>query len=72
MIKKIALGLAILVCLAVPSAQTTNARDAGNAITNECVRWTWSGDVYSRKVTCLEWRKKDCSNRLQKEICKRE
>lgn len=24
----------------------------------ECVRWAWSGDVYSRKVVCLEWRKK--------------
>ena len=72
MIKKIALGLAILVCLVVPSAQTTHARDSGNTITNECVRWTWSGDVYSRKVTYLEWRKKDCSNRLHKEICKRE
>ena len=59
MIKKIALGLAILVCLVVPSAQTTHVRDSGNAITNECVRWTWSGDVYSRRVVCLEWRKKD-------------
>ena len=25
----------------------------------ECVRWTWTGDVYSRKVTCLEWRDRD-------------
>ena len=25
----------------------------------ECVRWTWSGDVYNRKVVCLEWRDKD-------------
>ena len=25
----------------------------------ECVRWRWSGDVYSRKVVCLEWRKTD-------------
>lgn len=24
----------------------------------ECVRWAWSGDVYNRKVVCLEWRKK--------------
>lgn len=24
----------------------------------ECIRWTWTGDVYSRKVVCLEWRKK--------------
>jgi hypothetical protein len=25
----------------------------------ECVRWTWSGDVYNRKVVCLEWREKE-------------
>lgn len=25
----------------------------------ECVRWTWTGDVYNRKVICLEWRKKE-------------
>ena len=25
----------------------------------ECVRWTWSGDVYNRKVICLEWREKE-------------
>ena len=24
----------------------------------ECVRWTWTGDVYNRKVVCLEWRKR--------------
>lgn len=22
-----------------------------------CIRWTWTGDVYNRKVVCLEWRK---------------
>ena len=59
MIKRIALGLASLACLAVPSAQTTNANVSRNVPTNECVKWTWSGDVYSRKVTCLEWRKKE-------------
>ena len=25
----------------------------------ECVRWTWTGDVYNRVVTCLEWRDRD-------------
>lgn len=25
----------------------------------ECIRWTWNGDVYNRKVICLEWRKKE-------------
>jgi len=22
-----------------------------------CVRWAWTGDVYNRKVVCLEWQK---------------
>ena len=25
----------------------------------ECVRWTWTGDVYERRVICLEWRKRE-------------
>ena len=25
----------------------------------ECVRWSWTGDVYNRKVVCLEWRDRD-------------
>jgi len=37
-----------------------------------CVKWTWRGDVYERKVYCLEWVKKDCSKRLYKEICSKE
>ena len=23
----------------------------------KCVRWSWTGDVYDRKVVCLEWKK---------------
>lgn len=23
----------------------------------QCLRWTWSGDVYNRTVWCLEWSK---------------
>jgi len=22
-----------------------------------CIRWTWTGDVYNRRVVCLEWKK---------------
>jgi hypothetical protein len=22
-----------------------------------CVRWTWTGDVFNRKVVCVEWTK---------------
>jgi len=32
----------------------------------ECVRWTWSGDVYNRKVVCLEWREKETSKERKK------
>ena len=24
-----------------------------------CVKWTWTGDVYNRRVVCSEWRKKE-------------
>ena len=36
----------------------------------ECVKWSWTGDVYNRKIVCLEWKIKDCSNRLYPYICK--
>lgn len=35
-----------------------------------CARWMWTGDVFARKVYCVEWVVKDCTNRLHKEICK--
>jgi len=28
-----------------------------------CVRWTWEGPVYNRKVTCLEWKKTNPSDK---------
>lgn len=36
----------------------------------ECVKWVWVDNMNQRKVYCLEWRKKDCSKRLYKNICK--
>jgi len=35
-----------------------------------CVKWQWTGDVFNRKVYCVEWVKRDCSKRLYKDICK--
>jgi hypothetical protein len=35
-----------------------------------CNRWQWTGDVYNRKVYCVEWVKRDCSKRLYEDICK--
>ena len=32
----------------------------------ECVRWTWTGDVYNRKVVCLEWRDRDAPKKEEK------
>ena len=39
--------------------------------TRVCARWMWTGDVFERKVYCVEWVIKDCSNRLYVDICKR-
>ena len=32
----------------------------------ECVRWVWSGDVYNRKVVCLELRDRDAPKVVKK------
>jgi hypothetical protein len=32
----------------------------------ECIRWQWIGDVYNRKVVCLEWRDKDATKKDKK------
>ena len=31
----------------------------------ECRSWKWTGDVYERKVVCIEWRKKENFNLLK-------
>ena len=28
-----------------------------SAVEYRCVRWSWAGDVFNRKVYCLEWKK---------------
>jgi hypothetical protein len=35
-----------------------------------CARWQWVSTALEGKVHCIEWAKKDCSERLYKEICK--
>ena len=35
-----------------------------------CVKWQWVNSALEGKVQCVEWAKKDCSNRLHKDICK--
>ncbi len=41
-------------------AQTTNdskiLNKTSSVVIPDCKKWTWVGDVYNRKVICLEWR----------------
>ena len=41
-------------------AQTANDSKILNKTSSDnrltCIRWSWTGDVYNRKVICLEWR----------------
>ena len=50
---KIVILLLMVIVVTVPSA----------APRLECVKWTWTGDVYNRKVVCLEWREKEERNK---------
>ena len=34
------------------------AQSAEKVIEYVCWRWAWAGEVYERKVVCLEWRRK--------------
>jgi len=52
------LPILLLLFVLVGSAEQKDNKDT----TWVCVRWQPTG--------CLEWIKKDCSNRLYKEICK--
>jgi len=29
------------------------------SIEYRCIKWVWVGDVYNRKVYCIEWKKVD-------------
>jgi hypothetical protein len=65
--------LSIILCLIILTASAEIKENSKKPELSEvwvCGRWTWTGDVFNRKVYCLEWAKKDCSNRLHKEICK--
>ena len=31
-----------------------------------CVKWTWTGDVYNRRVVCLEWQDRDAPKKKEK------
>jgi len=53
----------------VSSGETSNGLKKNEG--SVCVRWQWTTTPFEGKVNCVEWAKKDCSNRLYPEICKR-
>jgi len=55
-----------ILCLIILTASAEKKEESVDV----CIKWRWMGDVYDRKVQCIEWAKKDCSQRLHKEICK--
>lgn len=61
--------IVFITCLIILSA---GAEKTKKDETLKCVRWKWTGDVFERKVYCVEWAKKDCSQRLHEQICKQE
>lgn len=60
------LSVSLLFTVLLVSAEQKDNNDT----TWICERWQSSGDVFERKVMCVKWIKKDCSNRMYKEICK--
>lgn len=60
------LSVSLLFTVLLVSAEQKDNNDT----TWICERWQSSGDVFERKVVCVKWVKKDCSNRMYKEICK--
>ena len=63
-------SIVITLCLIILTASAKQTKEDNTVL--KCVRWRWTGDVFERKVYCVEWIKKDCSQRLYKEICKQE
>ena len=60
------LSVSLLFTVLLVSAEQKDNNDT----TWICERWQSLGDVFGRKVVCVKWVKKDCSNRMYKEICK--
>ena len=69
---KILILLLMTLVVVVPSSTVGQNEKLKPNEVKVCARWMWTGDVFDRKVYCVEWVKKDCSNRLHKEICKQE
>ena len=59
----------LLLTVIVSSEETSNGLKKDEVWV--CVRWQWDGLPVDGRVNCVGWAKKDCSNRLYPEICKR-
>ena len=66
---KIFASLLLVLTMVVSSEETFNGLKKDEVWL--CVRWQWTTTTVEGKVNCVEWAKKDCSNRLYPEICKR-
>ena len=63
--------VAFLMCFFLPTSRAEKGTELKENEVWVCSRWTWtSQDMYVRNATCVLWTKKDCSDRLHKEICK--
>jgi hypothetical protein len=42
----------LVIFMLIPGTSSQKKKDE-----YRCVRWAWTGDVYNRKVVCLQWEK---------------
>ena len=61
--------LALILSSSIESQQSSVPTKKDEALI--CIRWQWQSSAIDGKVICVEWAKKDCSNRLYPELCKK-
>jgi len=65
----------LLASLLLVLAMVVSSEENSNGLKKDevwlCVRWQWTNTPFEGKTNCVEWAKKDCSNRMYPEICKR-
>jgi len=66
---KIFASLLLVLTMVVSSEENSNVLKKDEVWL--CVRWQWTTTPVEGKTNCVQWAKKDCSNRLYPEICKR-
>jgi hypothetical protein len=66
---KLFASLLLLLTMVVSSEENSNGLKKDEVWL--CVRWQWANTPVTGKTNCVEWAKKDCSNRMYPEICKR-